>query len=148
MRLLDVFSGEFAEFSDPQSIPPYAILSHRWSAVEQTYQDVLEIQKLLRFKRLPSLSPPSLQPSPSSDVEPEALGAIIPSIWDNDRGLSDKVRNACQVAREDGFQYIWIDSCCIDKTSSSELSESINSMFAWYGDAEVCYAFLADSTLR
>lgn len=38
----------------------------------------------------------------------------------------------------------WIDSCCIDKTSSAELSEAINSMFEWYRRAEVCYAYLSD----
>jgi hypothetical protein len=31
----------------------------------------------------------------------------------------------------------WIDSCCIDKTSSSELSEAINSMFNWYRNSQV-----------
>lgn len=42
------------------------------------------------------------------------------------------------------YQWVWIDSCCIDKTSSTELSEAINSMFRWYEQAEVCYAYLAD----
>ncbi|TBU43670.1 hypothetical protein BD309DRAFT_89836 [Dichomitus squalens] len=51
---------------------------------------------------------------------------------------------ACMVARAEGHRYIWIDSCCIDKTSSSELSEAINSMYGWYEEAEVCYAYLAD----
>ena len=51
---------------------------------------------------------------------------------------------ACQVARDAGYRYIWIDSCCIDKTSSSELSQAINSMYAWYGASRVCYAYLAD----
>ena len=58
--------------------------------------------------------------------------------------MSDKVRRACAVARAHGYRYIWIDSCCIDKTSSEELSEAINSMFTWYRDASVCYAFLED----
>ena len=66
------------------------------------------------------------------------------SIWDPDSGLSEKVRRACEIARWDGYRYIWVDSCCIDKTSSSELSEAINSMFNWYRDAQICYAFLAD----
>lgn len=44
----------------------------------------------------------------------------------------------------DGFQYAWIDTCCIDKDSSAELSESINSMYKWYEKAAICYAFLAD----
>jgi hypothetical protein len=45
-----------------------------------------------------------------------------------------------------GFLHLaqWIDTCCIDKTSSAELSEAINSMFKWYGDAEICYAYLQD----
>lgn len=48
------------------------------------------------------------------------------------------------MARHDGYRYIWIDSSCIDKTSSSELSEAINSMFDWYRGAQICYAFLPD----
>lgn len=43
-----------------------------------------------------------------------------------------------------GYEYVWIDTCCIDKTSSAELSEAINSMFAWYQEAKVCYAYLFD----
>lgn len=59
-----------------------------------------------------------------------------------------KVQKTCDQARTDGYQYVWIDTCCIDKTSSAELSEAINSMFAWYRDAEVCYAYLSDVTQR
>jgi hypothetical protein len=40
--------------------------------------------------------------------------------------------------------YKWIDSCCIDKSSSAELSEAINSMYKWYANAQVCYAYLSD----
>src|SRR5690242_8820559 len=32
----------------------------------------------------------------------------------------------------DGLRHFWLDTCCIDKSSSSELSEAINSMFQWY----------------
>src|SRR3984885_3787830 len=55
-----------------------------------------------------------------------------------------KIENTCSVAHKDGFGYVWIDTCCIDKTSSAELSEAINSMYRWYQEAEVCYAYLAD----
>ncbi|KAE8338365.1 hypothetical protein BDV24DRAFT_166390 [Aspergillus arachidicola] len=58
-----------------------------------------------------------------------------------------KVQGACAQARADGFDYIWIDTCCIDKSSSAELSEAINSMFTWYANAEVCYAYLSDVTV-
>ncbi|KAL6901147.1 vegetative incompatibility protein HET-E-1 [Trichoderma evansii] len=44
----------------------------------------------------------------------------------------------------DGLRYFWVDTCCIDKTNSTELQESINSMFRWYRDAAKCYVYLAD----
>ena len=37
-----------------------------------------------------------------------------------------------------------VDTCCIDKTSSADLSEAINSMYRWYGKADVYYAYLSD----
>lgn len=55
-----------------------------------------------------------------------------------------KVRQCCAKAKADGFDYAWVDTACIDKSSSSELSEAINSMFNWYHQAERCYAHLAD----
>jgi WD40 repeat protein len=42
------------------------------------------------------------------------------------------------------LQYFWVDSCCIDKSSSTELSEAINSMFHWYRNAARCYVYLTD----
>ncbi|KAI1388441.1 heterokaryon incompatibility protein-domain-containing protein [Hypoxylon trugodes] len=56
----------------------------------------------------------------------------------------DKIMGACRQAREDGLDWLWVDTNCIDKTSSAELSEAINSMFAWYRDAKICYAYLQD----
>ena len=55
-----------------------------------------------------------------------------------------KIRKTCAKAARHGFKYAWIDTCCIDKRSSAELTESINSMFKWYQDAEVCYVYLPD----
>jgi len=43
-----------------------------------------------------------------------------------------KIRDCCAKALEAGFRYVWIDTCCIDKTNNTELSEAINSMFRWY----------------
>ncbi|KAI0471954.1 heterokaryon incompatibility protein-domain-containing protein [Xylariaceae sp. FL0804] len=55
-----------------------------------------------------------------------------------------KITQCCKQAISDGFEYVWIDTCCIDKRSSAELSEAINSMFSWYRDAVLCYAYLED----
>ncbi|KAH7303117.1 heterokaryon incompatibility protein-domain-containing protein [Stachybotrys elegans] len=55
-----------------------------------------------------------------------------------------KIRFCGEQAARDGWQYFWVDTCCIDKSSSAELGESINSMFLWYQNAAVCYVYLAD----
>jgi hypothetical protein len=56
----------------------------------------------------------------------------------------EKIQQCCKLAAEDGFEYAWVDTCCIDKMSSAELSEAINSMFRWYEHSEVCYVYLSD----
>lgn len=55
-----------------------------------------------------------------------------------------KIQQACQQALKDGHKHIWIDTCCINKDSSAELSEAINSMFGWYAASAVCYVYLED----
>jgi len=47
-------------------------------------------------------------------------------------------------AAADGLQYFWVDTCCIDKSTSDELSTAINSMFCWYQRASRCYVYLSD----
>ncbi|PHH79370.1 hypothetical protein CDD82_2429 [Ophiocordyceps australis] len=54
-----------------------------------------------------------------------------------------KIRDSCAQAVADNLDWIWIDSCCIDKSSSAELSEAINSMYAWYKNSQICYAHLS-----
>lgn len=58
-----------------------------------------------------------------------------------------KIEKCCAQAARDGFKYAWIDTCCIDKSSSAELSEAINSMYEWYRNARICYAYLEDVTV-
>ncbi|KAF2500403.1 HET-domain-containing protein, partial [Lophium mytilinum] len=85
--------------------------------------------------------------------------AILSHTWDDNeisfedmkslhtvRGLAgfSKVEGCCRIARERGHQWVWIVTLCIDKSSSSELSEAINSMFRWYKEAKECYAYLVD----
>lgn len=84
--------------------------------------------------------------------------AILSHTWGHDEVLYDDVVNcradrraafqkcnfACEQTLADGLEFLWIDTCCIDKSSSAELSEAINSMFEWYRGAVVCYAYLED----
>ncbi|KID93689.1 HET domain protein, partial [Metarhizium majus ARSEF 297] len=97
-----------------------------------------------------------LFPDPVPDKTPYA---ILSHTWAHDEVCFDdmkdvssaqdkagfaKIRAACAMTRHHGLGYIWVDTCCIDKSSSAELSEAINSMFRWYKKSTVCFAFLSD----
>lgn len=55
-----------------------------------------------------------------------------------------KIMQSCEETKMLGLDFIWIDTCCINKTSSAELSEAINSMYKWYKSAAICFAYLGD----
>lgn len=55
-----------------------------------------------------------------------------------------KIVHTCRLAQESKLDYVWVDTCCIGKSSSTELAESINSMFHWYVKAYKCVVILSD----
>jgi len=65
------------------------------------------------------------------------------SVLSQRRGYA-KILGACRQAERHGIEWLWVDTNCIDKTSSAELTEAINSMCHWYKNAETCYAYLVD----
>ncbi|EME44182.1 hypothetical protein DOTSEDRAFT_172260, partial [Dothistroma septosporum NZE10] len=75
-----------------------------------------------------------------ADLEP-GLSLKKKSAW-------NKIETSLDQARRDGLQWLWADTLCIDKGSSAELSEAINSMYTWYSEAAICYAYLADVSSR
>ncbi len=130
MRLLNVYNLGFKElFSEEVGI--HAILSHTWERDEVTYQ---------QFNA--SVRPDSgtdQKDGPGSDTILSQVSQPASSL----HGFK-KLKGWCQKARKEGFEWVWIDTCCIDKSSSAELSAAINAMFAWYSRASVCYAYLSD----
>ena len=59
-----------------------------------------------------------------------------------------KIRFCGAQAQQDGLQYFWVDTCCIDKSDQAELSLSIRSMFRWYQNATKCYVYLSDVSAK
>ena len=115
MRLLHSTDWRLQEFFD-STTPPYAILSHRWGSDEVSYQ---ELQLAIKQQKVP--------------------GALkLPG-----NGFC-KIDASRRWAAKDNLQWVWIDTCCINKESSVELSEAINSMYRWYEEAQVCYVYLND----
>lgn len=116
MRLLNIETLELEEFlADP---PPYAILSHSWEAGEVTLQDLSRVDVL------------QAKPGWTKIVDFCRHVHRHPDLVDE--STIGPVRHA------------WVDTCCIDKTSTADLSESLNSMFDWYHNAAVCFVFLFD----
>jgi hypothetical protein len=77
-----------------------------------------------------------------SEISFQEFQSLSPGM--RDRSGYAKITNCCAQALRDGLNWAWVDTCCIDKSSSAELSENINSMFNYYKRAEKCYAYLAD----
>ncbi|KAI6004263.1 heterokaryon incompatibility protein-domain-containing protein, partial [Pisolithus albus] len=61
-----------------------------------------------------------------------------------ERNGYQKIVKSCQQAENDGLEWLWVDTCCIDKRNSTELSEALNSMFRWYENSKRYYAYLHD----
>ncbi|OTB06721.1 hypothetical protein M426DRAFT_318783 [Hypoxylon sp. CI-4A] len=61
-----------------------------------------------------------------------------------DRAGWKKITRFCAAAKKHGFAYAWVDTCCIDKRSSADLTEAINSMYNYYRDASLCFIYLED----
>jgi hypothetical protein len=111
------------EYFIGSNIPKYTILSHTWEEEEVTFHELD-------------------QHHPGNLELPEAR--LRQLIYDTTPKGYHKIWETCFKARKHGFQYAWIDTCCINKDSSAELTESINSMFQWYQNAEECYVYLSD----
>lgn len=155
-RFLNTWTGEFEWHPDPTQVT-YAILSHVWrepqEGGEQSYAEVRRIQQEVKEDRwIPAAldsdasicSDTSMAWAPFAfisfqDIEYEAY----PTVFAHPE-LSNKIKGFCTVAREAGFHLAWNDVCCIDQTSSAELSEAINSMYEWYRLSDMCYVYLAD----
>ena len=127
MRLLSTSTFKLEDFLDEETIPRYAILSHRWEGEEITLQEVQQKDTIILL---------------NSTKTRVANGEPLYSFQNIKKGFLKIIGCALQ-AEKDGIGYIWCDTCCIDKTNSTELSEAINSMFHWYKD-QLCYAYLGD----
>jgi hypothetical protein len=64
-----------------------------------------------------------------------------------DKAGYEKIRFCSERAAADNLTYFWVDTCCIDKSTSDELSAAINSMFRWYQGATKCYVYLSDVSM-
>ncbi|KAK7999489.1 heterokaryon incompatibility protein-domain-containing protein [Apiospora arundinis] len=115
MRLLKTDQYKLVEANDIHTLPQYAILSHTWISPK----DEITYQDFKQRK---------------SDIENDIF---------KQKGWA-KLRKYCDRAARDGWEWAWMDTCCIDKTNPADTQEAINAMFRWYQRAGICYAYLDD----
>ncbi|KAI0023414.1 HET-domain-containing protein [Xylariomycetidae sp. FL0641] len=131
MRLINVNTLQLEEFTGPEDVE-YAILSHTWDGEEVTYAEYAILSQTWDREEVTYAEYSEARPLPQTLIK---------------RGFS-KIWGACSLARKRGLNWVWVDTCCIDKSSSAELSEAINSMFRWYQTARVCFAYLSARSLE
>ncbi|KIM53237.1 hypothetical protein SCLCIDRAFT_139402 [Scleroderma citrinum Foug A] len=95
-------------------VTDYAILSHQWIGQEVDYNEMVKLAKMNEEER--------------SEIHRH----------DGYR----KILQSCEQAQKDRHKWLWVNTCCIEKRSSAELSEAINSMYRWYENAKICYVYL------
>ena len=127
MRLLSTSTFELESFFDEETIPRYAILSHRWEGEEITLQELQQKDAIILLR----------------SIKLKVVNGEPLYCFQNIKKGFLKIIGCALQAEKDGVEHIWCDTCCIDKTNSTELSEAINSMFHWYKD-QLCYAYLGD----
>ena len=118
MRLLNIYDFTFREFNDAD-LPPYAIASHRWTKDEITFKDMVKGRRQ------------------GSEGYRKVAGFCHYIRKHN-------ARKAKHNALWESVTWLWMDTACLDKSSSAEISESIVSMYRYYRRAVLCYVYLAD----
>ena len=149
----------------------YAIFSHRWLDMgELTFQDISKFEslsvpgfrmlidhkssrKILRGTDILDQVNAYSAENPKNRHDRLKLLEVMKELCGD---MSDLERRNCQdfvklveffnISLKYGCNYVWFDSGCIDKSSSTELEESIRSMFNWYRNSKICIVHLADTT--
>ncbi|KAF7542592.1 hypothetical protein G7Z17_g11441 [Cylindrodendrum hubeiense] len=163
MWLLDIDSLELHRYRQAVDDPPYVALSHCWGDGGITLNDLRSLRAARDVKieshragrrltqSIPSLPSPVAKRTTSHFLDTGTLGthtrSRLPQLNEVNHSAAERgtrVLEACAEARTFGVQKLWVDDLCIDRSSSAEISEAINSMFRIFQNARVCLAHLSD----
>jgi hypothetical protein len=144
MRLLNATTFKFKDFNDAQ-LPPYAILSHTWGSEEVSYKEIRFVQQIVTLpKHLRKNDIALAALTVAAGIESDQTLSEWRKSFTNRAGLK-KILGTAKLASEKLLDWIWVDTCCIDKSSSAELQEAINSMYRWYQRSTYCVVHLEDA---
>lgn len=130
---------------EPRDVPGYAIMSHTWgmNGEELNFQELKQANGLYSI-HVDENGKNERRLLAGRSYEPSHREFVIERL--KQRPGYKKILFCQEQAEKDGFKLFWVDSVCINRKSGAELSESINSIFRWYQNAERCYVYLSDIT--
>ncbi|KAH9926541.1 uncharacterized protein BXZ73DRAFT_102804 [Epithele typhae] len=144
MWLLGTARANLVFFPQPEKVPGgYAILSHTWLKEEEGEEETFQKVQRLNVEANSPFSPEEQRPF----LRAELRSLISQAVSEEAAVHRDELRSLvsqAELAEQHGHKYAWVDTCCINKESSSELSEGINSMFRYYALSTICYVYLSD----
>ncbi|KAE9365545.1 hypothetical protein N431DRAFT_431000 [Stipitochalara longipes BDJ] len=157
MRLLNIKTMKMEEFLG-ETVPPYVILSHRWGSEEVSLQERERLGEIEVKLHTITTHRAFEAPRHENDYYHESLRDQYSELEEEKATIKQKtgyskIISCAELARSQKISsrsrdytcsHVWIDTCCIDKTNNSELSEAINSMFRWYKCALICLVYLSD----
>lgn len=158
MYLINADTGRLEQFRDDRTLPPFATLSHTWRSDEEEVT-------MQEYKKLEHTPNPEIEQRPGylkivatrRQAQKEREFLLEQAEKDYER-LDRECRATVRLRQRKQYKeaarlrnpilakpvYVWVDTVCIDKDSSTELNEAINSMFRWYRKAQMCFAYLED----
>ncbi|KAM5536985.1 hypothetical protein V8D89_009314 [Ganoderma adspersum] len=131
MWMLSTDRAELHHFQNgPDTVAgSYATLSHLWDREEPSFQDMQQLQALCRNNA-------------RALAAHHAFGPVMsPNPRDH---VPSKIRNACIAAQKQGCQWLWADTCCVERVTAASVSDAVGGAYGLYYYAKVCLAYLAD----
>ncbi|KAK3357950.1 hypothetical protein B0T25DRAFT_540613 [Lasiosphaeria hispida] len=145
MRLINLKTLKLEAF-EGHDVPEYAILSHMWTDEEISYQDYVWLDEFREdvadglVDEMPRKMRKKLHAKYATLTRKAGYVKIQRYI--------ECCRNGQDHERKQGkapsFNHAWVDTCCINRESSAEVAEAVNSVWAYYADTAACIAFLGD----
>ena len=142
--LIDTISGRLlhkqAQADAFESLPTFnKLISSMTTRIDraQIQQDVAEYYRYSMFSHKWEASEPLFK-----DVVDKDVYGLEESL------THDKLKMFCKIVRDDGLNWAWSDTCCINKEDHTVLQEALVAMFKWYEGSALTVVYLPDVPLR
>ena len=141
-RLLNTADFSFVPTTRREHFSSCAILSHRWVGNEISMQKYKDFTKA-SGNRLPDIVDIGFV-ALDDRIAAQRISNYTKSLEQDEVNSVVKILKFCRKARQEGLQYAWVDTACIDKTDNIAIAKAFNSMWQYYSQSAKCFGYLND----